>query len=145
MNSFEINLSINPKSQKQLEAVRTLIGALIEELSGSDTAAPASSAPDSKTKVVKKAAVQAPLEPLPASTEPKTAPVTPAPAAEVPTSPGPTTEGIKIEEVRTLLASKVEKHRSAIKEKLTAMGAPNVSSMDASKYGEFIDFLNSLA
>ncbi len=51
---------------------------------------------------------------------------------------------IKIEEVRALLAKKVENNRSEIKTKLTALGAPNVTALAKDKYPEFVEFLNGL-
>lgn len=51
---------------------------------------------------------------------------------------------IKIEEVRALLAKKVENNRSKIKTKLTALGAPNVTALAKDKYPEFVEFLNGL-
>jgi chromatin remodeling complex protein RSC6 len=52
--------------------------------------------------------------------------------------------GIKIEDVRALLAKKVNDNRAEIKAKLTELGANNVTSLDSSKYQEFTDFLNEL-
>lgn len=49
-----------------------------------------------------------------------------------------------IEEVRSLLASKVSDHREEIKTKLNSLGSPNVTNLDPAKYGEFVNFLNSL-
>ena len=51
---------------------------------------------------------------------------------------------IKIEDIRALLTTKVDNYRSEIKEKLTELGAGNVSTLDKSKYAEFIEFLNGL-
>ena len=51
---------------------------------------------------------------------------------------------IKIESVRALLAKKVESHRTEIKNKLTELGANNVSSLDEKHYPDFVDFLNGL-
>ena len=51
---------------------------------------------------------------------------------------------VKIEEVRALLAKKVENNRSEIKTKLTALGAPNVTALAKDKYPEFVEFLNGL-
>lgn len=51
---------------------------------------------------------------------------------------------ISIESVRTVLATKVNDHREAIKNKLNELGAPSVTKLDPSKYQEMYDFLNSL-
>lgn len=51
---------------------------------------------------------------------------------------------VRIEEVRALLAKKVENNRSEIKTKLTALGAPNVTALAKDKYPEFVEFLKGL-
>lgn len=53
-------------------------------------------------------------------------------------------QSIKVEDVRALLAEKVDDHRPEIKKKLTDFGAPNVSALNPEKYGEFMEFLKSL-
>lgn len=50
----------------------------------------------------------------------------------------------QVEEVREKLKEKVSEHREEIKAKLTELGAPNVSSLDPSKYTEFVNFLEGL-
>lgn len=49
-----------------------------------------------------------------------------------------------IEWVRNLLAGKVGKYRAECKQKLSELGAANVSSLDPEKYSDFVDFLNTL-
>lgn len=51
---------------------------------------------------------------------------------------------IKIEDVRALLAKKVENNRVEIKAKLTAFGAPNVTALSKEKYAEFYTYLEGL-
>lgn len=51
---------------------------------------------------------------------------------------------IKIEDIRKLLSEKVKTNRQAIKDKLSELGAPNVTSLDKANYEEFNTFLNSL-
>lgn len=66
------------------------------------------------------------------------APATPAkPAAEAPS--------INIETVRQALAAKVNSHREEIKAKLNELGSPSVTKLDPAKYGEMLNFLNSLS
>ncbi len=73
---------------------------------------------------------------------------TPKPKVETPKpkveTPKPEVKGIKIEDVRALTAKKVGTFRREIKAKLTELGAPNVTSLDESLYGTFMDFLNDL-
>jgi hypothetical protein len=51
---------------------------------------------------------------------------------------------IVIDEIRKLLSEKVEKHREAIKAKLTEFRAPNVTNLDPAKYEEFYEFMEKL-
>lgn len=55
-----------------------------------------------------------------------------------------TEKAISIEDVRAALIAKVNDHRGVIRDKLTALGAKSVTTLDPSKYQEMYDFLNSL-
>ena len=66
------------------------------------------------------------------------APATPATPAT------PTNNELSINDVRKLLAEKVNEHRAEIKDKLTELGAPSVTKLNKSKYQELFDFLNTL-
>lgn len=52
---------------------------------------------------------------------------------------------VSIQDIRTLLASKVDNHREAIRAKLTELGARNVTGLDARNYDAFYEFLKDLA
>ena len=52
---------------------------------------------------------------------------------------------VSIQDIRTLLASKVDNNREAIRAKLTEMGAKNVTGLDARNYDAFYEFLKNLA
>lgn len=52
---------------------------------------------------------------------------------------------VSIQDIRTLLASKVDNHREAIRAKLTELGAKNVTGLDARNYDSFYEFLKDLA
>lgn len=52
---------------------------------------------------------------------------------------------VSIQDIRTLLASKVDNHREAIRVKLTELGARNVTGLDARNYDAFYEFLKDLA
>lgn len=52
---------------------------------------------------------------------------------------------VSIQDIRTLLASKVDNHREAIRAKLTELGARNVTGLDARNYDVFYEFLKNLA
>lgn len=79
----------------------------------------------------------------PAEPEKPAEPETPAAPAE-PEKPAESEKEYKVEEVREKLKEKVSEHREEIKTKLTELGAPNVSSLDPSKYTEFVNFLEGL-
>lgn len=49
-----------------------------------------------------------------------------------------------IEDVRKVLAEKVNEHRETIKKKLNELGAPSVTKLDPAKYDEMYNFLMSL-
>lgn len=52
---------------------------------------------------------------------------------------------VSIQDIRTLLASKVDNHRETIRAKLTELGARNVTGLDAQNYDAFYEFLKDLA
>lgn len=52
---------------------------------------------------------------------------------------------VSIQDIRTLLVSKVDNHREAIRTKLTELGAKNVTGLDARNYDVFYEFLKDLA
>ena len=52
---------------------------------------------------------------------------------------------VSIQDIRTLLASKVDNHRATIRAKLTELGAKNVTGLDARNYDAFYEFLKDLA
>ena len=66
-------------------------------------------------------------------------PVSGAPAAQAASSASKS-----IEDVRKMLAQKVNEHRDAIKQKLNELGAPSVTKLNPSKYDEMYNFLESL-
>lgn len=67
-----------------------------------------------------------------------------APAQDV-KKPAPAPDPVSIQDIRTLLASKVDNHREAIRAKLTELGARNVTGLDAQNYDAFYEFLKDLA
>ena len=52
---------------------------------------------------------------------------------------------VSIQDIRTLLASKVDNNRETIRAKLTELGAKNVTGLDARNYDSFYEFLKNLA
>lgn len=145
MSEIKIKFSIDLSDQKSMMAVARMFAGL----NGSVTIPSPDSTPDEpKTPAPVEDPVPDKTEKKPRKTrtpkeEPATLPEEPAPEEEKPEQEEDN-RGLKIEDVRLLLAQKVNDHRDAVKSKLTALGANNVSSLDASKYGEFVDFLNGL-
>ena len=93
-------------------------------------------------------------KPAPAQDVKKPAPVqTPAPKKMEEPEPMPmdansslgSDPAVSIQDIRTLLASKVDNHREAIRAKLTELGAKNVTGLDARNYDAFYEFLKDLA
>lgn len=52
---------------------------------------------------------------------------------------------VSIQDIRTLLASKVDNNRETIRAKLTELGTKNVTGLDARNYDAFYEFLKDLA
>ena len=128
MTQVEVKVLIDVQDQKQVQALNALFATLAGEQ-------------------VPQKNVQAPKQEKPKAEKPKTEPAKEE-VAETKETPAEETKDdapeVKIEEVRALLAKKVENNRSEIKTKLTALGAPNVTALAKDKYPEFVDFLNDL-
>lgn len=95
-------------------------------------------------------------KPAPAQDVKKPAPApAPAPAPRKTEEPEPmpmdansslgSDPAVSIQDIRTLLASKVDNHRETIRAKLTELGAKNVTGLDARNYDSFYEFLKDLA
>lgn len=93
-------------------------------------------------------------KPAPAQDVKKPAPA-PAPAPRKTEEPEPmpmdansslgSDPAVSIQDIRILLASKVDNHRETIRAKLTELGAKNVTGLDARNYDAFYEFLEDLA
>ena len=75
----------------------------------------------------------------PVSTKPAATPAPGAPVAQAASSASK-----NIEDVRKMLAQKVNEHRDVIKQKLNELGAPSVTRLNPSKYDEMYNFLEAL-
>lgn len=128
MTQVEVKVLIDVQDQKQVQALNALFATLAGEQ-------------------VPQKNVQAPKQEKPKAEKPKTEPAKEE-VAETKETPAEEAKDdapeVKIEEVRALLAKKVENNRSEIKTKLTALGAPNVTALAKDKYPEFVEFLNGL-
>ena len=65
-------------------------------------------------------------------------------APSAPAAPAASSASKSIEDVRGMLAKKVNEHRDVIKQKLNELGAPSVTKLDPAKYDEMYNFLESL-
>jgi hypothetical protein len=130
--SVEVSVNLSENTQKFLTS-----------LFGNAIAPSAPAAPASKP------APTAPAKPAPAKPTPR--PAAPAqtqsaaePAPSAPAAPAASSASKSIEDVRGMLAKKVNEHRDAIKQKLNELGAPSVTKLDPAKYDEMYNFLESL-
>lgn len=93
------------------------------------------------TDVKKSAPAQDVMKPAPAPAPKKTEEPMPMDAnSSLGSNPA-----VSIQDIRTLLASKVDNHRETIRAKLTELGAKNVTGLDARNYDAFYEFLKYLA
>lgn len=130
--SVEVSVNLSENTQKFLTS-----------LFGNAIAPSAPAAPASKP---------APTTPAkPAPTKPTSQPAAPAqtqsaakPAPSAPAAPAASSASKSIENVRGMLAKKVNEHRDVIKQKLNELGAPSVTKLDPAKYDEMYNFLESL-
>lgn len=106
-------------------------------------------APSAPVASASKPAPAAPAKPAPAKPTPQ--PAAPAqtqsaakPAPSAPAAPAASSASKSIEDVRGMLAKKVNEHRDVIKQKLIELGAPSVTKLDPAKYDEMYNFLESL-
>ena len=139
-NFVKVEILIDTTKPEQLESLNSLLSTI----GGAENLAPAiaqvSTADPKPAQSKKRNSKQA--DP---TSEPKPEkPSDPEPQKPADPEPQPEAKEYQIEEVREKLKEKVNDHREAIKAKLTELGAPNVSSLDPSKYGVFMNFLNDL-
>ena len=142
--SVEVSVNLSENTQKFLAS---LFG---NAIAPSAPAAPASKpAPSAPAAPASKPAPTTPAKPAP--TKPTSQPAAPAqtqsaaePAPSAPAAPAASSASKSIEDVRGMLAKKVNEHRDVIKQKLNELGAPSVTKLDPAKYGEMYNFLESL-
>lgn len=121
--SVEVSVNLSENTQKFLTS---LFG---NAIAPSAPAAPAKPAPAKPT-------------PQPAAHAQTQSAAKPAPSA--PAAPAASSASKNIEDVRGMLAEKVNEHRDEIKQKLNELGAPSVTKLDPAKYDEMYNFLESL-
>lgn len=130
--SVEVSVNLSENTQKFLTS---LFG---NAIAPSAPAAPASKpAPAAPVK-------PAPAKPTPQSAAPAQTQSAAKPAPSAPAAPAASSASKSIEDVRGMLAKKVNEHRDVIKQKLDELGAPSVTKLDPAKYDEMYNFLESL-
>lgn len=128
--SVEVSVNLSENTQKFLTS---LFGNAIAP-SAPAPSAPASTAP----------AKPAPAKPTPQPAAPAQTQSAAKPAPSAPAAPAASSASKSIEDVRAMLAKKVNEHRDVIKQKLNELGAPSVTKLDPAKYDEMFNFLESL-
>lgn len=138
--SVEVSVNLSENTQNFIKSL--FGGAMVTATTQAQK--PASAAPAAPAKPASQPAPapapkpQAPAA-APAPTKPAATPAPGAPAAQAASSASKS-----IEDVRKMLAQKVNEHRDVIKQKLNEFGAPSVTKLDPSKYDEMYNFLESL-
>lgn len=135
--SVEVSVNLSENTQNFIKSL--FGGAAISASQTKPTATPAAPVkPASQPAPAQAPKPQAPAA-APAPTKPAATPAPGAPAAQAASSASKS-----IEDVRKMLAQKVNEHRDVIKQKLNEFGAPSVTKLDPSKYDEMYNFLKSL-
>ena len=137
--SVEVTVNLSEGTQNFIKSL--FGGAMVTATTQKPTTAAPATAPatvPATAPATAKPATAKPATAKPATAKPATAkPATVAPAAAP-------TASKNIEDVRKMLAQKVNEHRDVIKQKLDEFGAPSVTKLDPSKYDEMYNFLESL-
>ena len=136
MEPIQVNVTI-----KLDEATQSFLSSLFQGVV-KPTTAPVSEQP----KPVPAKPVEQPkpaAAPAKPAEQPKLA-AAPAKPAEQPKPTG-TQPSITIDDLRELAMTKMNAHRVEIKQKLTELGTPSITKLDASKYQEMLEFLRNLS
>ena len=138
MEAFKISVEVSVNLSENTQSfIKSLFGGAVVATTQAQKPTPTVSAkPASKPAPVQSPKPQAAA---PAPTKPAATPAPGAPAAQAASSASKS-----IEDVRKMLAQKVNEHRSEIKQKLNEFGAPSVTKLDPSKYDDMYNFLESL-
>lgn len=133
--SVEVSVNLSENTQN---FIKSLFGnAIAPSAPAAPAAKPAPSAPATPAK-------PAPAKPTPQPAAHAQTQSAAKPAPSAPAAPAASSASKDIEDVRGMLARKVNEHRDEIKQKLNELGAPSVTKLDPAKYDEMYDFLESL-
>lgn len=137
--SVEVSVNLSENTQNFIRSLFSVAAINASQVKPTATpAAPVKPASQPAPAPVQAQKPQAPAA-APAPTKPAATPAPGAPAAQAASSASKS-----IEDVRKMLAQKVNEHRDAIKQKLNEFGAPSVTKLDSSNYDEMYNFLESL-
>ena len=147
--SVEVSVNLSENTQKfltSLFAAGVPSGAQVAaSVSKPAPAAPVKPAPAKPTpQPAAPAQTQSAAEPTPQPAAPAQTQSAAEPAPSAPAAPAASSASKNIEDVRGMLAKKVNEHRDVIKQKLNELGAPSVTKLDPAKYDEMYNFLESL-
>ena len=137
--TVEVSVNLSENTQNFIKSLFDNVATSAAQAQKSASAAPAKPAPQSAPALDTKP--QAPVV-APAKTKPVATPAHGVPAAQAASSVSKSSKSI--EDVRAMLAKKVNEHRDVIKQKLNELGAPSVTKLDPAKYDEMFNFLESL-
>jgi hypothetical protein len=145
--SVEVSVNLSENTQKfltSLFAAGVPSGAQVAaSVSKPAPTTPAKPAPAKPTpQPAAPAQTQSAAEPAPSAPAQTQSAAEPAPSA--PAALAASSASKSIEDVRGMLAKKVNEHRDVIKQKLNELGAPSVTKLDPAKYDEMYNFLESL-
>ena len=129
--SVEVSVNLSENTQN---FIKSLFGKAVVTTTA-HAQKPATTAPAPKP--------QAPKPQAPTATSAPTKSVA-NPASGAPAAQAASSASKSIEDVRKMLAQKVNEHRDVIKQKLNELGAPSVTKLNPSKYDEMYNFLKSL-
>lgn len=139
--SVEVSVNLSENTQKFLTSLFAAgvpsgaqVAALVSKPAPTTLAKPAPAKPTSQ-----------PAAPVQTQSAAEPAPSAPwCNQAETHAAPAASSASKSIEDVRAMLAKKVNEHRGVIKQKLNELGAPSVTKLDPAKYDEMFNFLESL-
>lgn len=138
--SVEVSVNLSENTQNFIKSL--FGGAMVTATTQAQKPAPAAPAAPAKP-ASQPAPAQAPKSQAPAAAPAPTKP-TATSALGAPAAQAASSASKSIEDVRKMLAQKVNEHRDVIKQKLNEFGAPSVTKLDPSKYDEMYNFLESL-
>ena len=137
METIKISVEVSVNLSENTQNFIKLLCGIASSASAAPAAKSAPSAPATPAK-------PAPAKPTPQPAAPAQTQSAAKPAPSAPAAPAASSASKNIEDVRGMLAEKVNEHRDEIKQKLNELGAPSVTKLDPAKYDEMYNFLESL-